>query len=192
MEYEDHDTSGMKFSLVKFLAMPNPVPKGSINDPGYSFKSSKHLNVIGTKIGAAKELIKINKRFSSNELELLSRPENEEEKCTGAHYLTSEGYIFTIDELIQINNPANAMGQTPAHLMALRKNMFSIENLLALKNPVDCDGQSIASIMIENGASFSSPEIMQLMKVSLKELFIEARQIEVMGITIDNGDLLEF
>ena len=180
-----------KLSLVEFLATPNPVPKKDNNNPDFDSLRNRYLNIFNKKYTICKELIKTKYQFSNNELELLALPENYEKGRTGAHYLAGFGYCFSIDELLQINNPADTSGTTPAHFMASNKYNFSVDDLITLQNPLNNQGESVAGLMILGGVKFSNEEILSILKCSQTNIYQEARQIQDLGISLQNDELLE-
>jgi hypothetical protein len=77
-----------------------------------------------------------------------------------------DGYAFSFDQLIQLNNPVEPMGFSIAHWMVAKGHKFSVEELLKLENFTGLDGETIAHWMAQNGHKFTIEELDQLLDPS--------------------------
>jgi len=69
---------------------------------------------------------------------------------------------FTVEQLIQLGNPADKDGDTVAHWMAKTGHIFTEKELMQLGEPRNKKGESIAYIMARKGEKLTDEEMIKL------------------------------
>ena len=79
-----------------------------------------------------------------------------------AQIAASNGVVFSLCDILRLNNPRDDYGCTLAHVMAQAGNFLSIEDLILFGNPADVKSVTVAHEMAMHGYDFSVEQIMEL------------------------------
>ncbi len=89
---------------------------------------------------------------------------------------------FTVEQLIQLGNPADKDGDTIAHWMAKADHIFTEKDLMQLGDPRNKKGESIAYIMARKGEKLTHEEMLKLdipQEVQVNKEYLDIKNSEM-------------
>lgn len=102
---------------------------------------------------------------------------------------------FTVEQLIQLGNPADNDGDTVAHLMAKSGHIFTDKELMQLGESRNKKGESIADIMARKGDKLTKDEKKKLdipLGVKARKEYLDIKNIEMVPGYAYAGEAYDF